>query len=313
MNQTLLRVFIVLACVWATTSVATAQIYVSRDANGTVVLSDRPLDGAARTYAVPKAIGVRTTRAVASARPRASTTSSRLTPRRNSIRPDLVRAVIAVESGFNPRARSPKGAMGLMQLMPATARDLGVTRPYDPEENIRGGVAYLRTLLDRYGENEELALAAYNAGPGAVDKYGQAVPPYRETRDYVKKDQGSHRAQRAGTRDDPAHLPRVRGHRRPRGDAVHERAPHRRHALRPPRQHSADRPVFRHIKTVCRAEPPPDRELGSDTNSRTSAACRPESLNRRSKSRIGVSPQFGWHGRGDGRPTGDRGRRGGRG
>jgi soluble lytic murein transglycosylase-like protein len=92
-----------------------------------------------------------------------------------------------VESAYNPYARSPKGAAGLMQLMPATAQQFGVKNAFSPEENLRAGVAYLRQLLNRYENNEELALAAYNAGPGAVDKYGETVPPYRETKNYVAK------------------------------------------------------------------------------------------------------------------------------
>ena len=105
----------------------------------------------------------------------------------HDIRPDLVRAVVQVESAFNPYAVSPKGAQGLMQLMPATARALGVSNPFNPLDNIRGGVRYLRQLLDRYDNDEVLALAAYNAGPEAVARYGQKVPPYRETRNYVTK------------------------------------------------------------------------------------------------------------------------------
>lgn len=97
---------------------------------------------------------------------------------------NLVRAVIRVESAYRPGARSHKGAMGLMQLMPATAREYGVRNAYDPAENINAGVRHLRSLLDRF--DVRLAVAAYNAGAGAVERYG-GVPPYRETRAYVDK------------------------------------------------------------------------------------------------------------------------------
>src|SRR5690349_5134966 len=139
------------------------------------------------TYTVPEATGIRTTRTATLEDTHVYDDLVIEHASRHALRPELVRAVIQVESGFNPRARSPKGAMGLMQLMPATARQLGVRNAYDPAENIRGGCAYLRQLLDRYQGNEELALAAYNAGSNAVDRHGNAVPPYQETRDYVKK------------------------------------------------------------------------------------------------------------------------------
>jgi soluble lytic murein transglycosylase-like protein len=168
-----------------------AQIYAWRDASGTLVLSDRPLSKDAKLQPsevkpVPPAPG--TPEPIM--RTQQPTSYEDLIQHHSAdqgIRAELVRAVIQAESAFDPWARSIKGAMGLMQLMPGTAAEFGVMNAFDPAENIRAGVRYLRRLLDRYGNNEELALAAYNAGPTAVDRYGQQIPPYRETRNYVKK------------------------------------------------------------------------------------------------------------------------------
>ena len=104
-----------------------------------------------------------------------------------SVEPDLLRAVIVVESGFNARAVSKKGAVGLMQLMPATARQYGATDRYDPKQNIRAGARYLQSLIKRYDNDLRLVFAAYNAGEEAVDRCGRCVPAYAETQAYVPK------------------------------------------------------------------------------------------------------------------------------
>jgi soluble lytic murein transglycosylase-like protein len=126
------------------------------------------------------------------ARPSPQTTDSRLdrivqdAAQRHSVDPALVKAVISTESGWNTRAISQKGAVGLMQLVPATAQRFGVGNPFDPEQNVEGGTMYLKSLLDRYNGDLSKSLAAYNAGEGAVDA-NRGVPPYRETRMYVQK------------------------------------------------------------------------------------------------------------------------------
>ncbi len=102
----------------------------------------------------------------------------------NGIDPALLKGLVSQESGFDPNARSGAGAVGLTQLMPGTAASLGVTNPLDPAQSLQGGAKYLRQQLDRFGGDEKLALAAYNAGPGAVAKFG-GVPPYAETQNYV--------------------------------------------------------------------------------------------------------------------------------
>ncbi|MGE0703312.1 MAG: lytic transglycosylase domain-containing protein [Vicinamibacterales bacterium] len=182
----------VAACLALYAVPASAQIYTYRDAEGRLVLSNVPQARPGQ----PMMIGLYPVAEAGPTRTTSETSADRGTPyegliqhhaQLNGIRADLVRAVIQVESGFNHTAVSPKGAMGLMQLMPGTAAQLGVGNPFNPAENVRAGVTYLRQLLDRYDNDETLALAAYNAGPGAVDRYGETVPPYRETQNYVVK------------------------------------------------------------------------------------------------------------------------------
>jgi soluble lytic murein transglycosylase-like protein len=186
-----LRCSFVALAILATGSVADAQIYTWRDASGTLMMADTPPTDAAaefRTFKVARSTeSIRVSKPVSRAYRDDYDDLIVKHAQANNLRPDLVRAVVQVESGYNPGAVSPKGAMGLMQLMPATAAQLGVRAPFDPDENIRGGTNYLRQLLDRFAGKEELALAAYNAGPVAVDRYGAKVPPYKETRDYVRK------------------------------------------------------------------------------------------------------------------------------
>ncbi len=111
----------------------------------------------------------------------------RIAARKYDLPPELLYGVIKAESNFQVRAVSHAGAQGLMQLMPGTAKELGVDNPFDIEQNIDGGARYLRKMLDKFGGDIKLALAAYNAGPSAVEKYGGQIPPYRETEQYVDK------------------------------------------------------------------------------------------------------------------------------
>jgi soluble lytic murein transglycosylase-like protein len=169
---------------------AQADVYSFTDASGVEHFSNVPVDSRYRLLIATPADGL----AVAPAKEHAIDWLARSAQYDGvikgaahdaTIQAQLVRAVIVVESGFNPRAVSKKGAIGLMQLQPATAKRYGVKNIYDPGENVRAGAHYLSDLLLRFDSNMELALAAYNAGEDAVERYGRHVPPFRETLAYV--------------------------------------------------------------------------------------------------------------------------------
>ena len=159
-------------------SPANADIYRYVDANGRVQFTDTPTHGRWNMYRKEGSSSATTHRSYLDI--------IRRNANHYSLEEALVKAVIKVESDYQPLIVSKKGAQGLMQLIPATARLLKVNNPFDPSENIRGGSAYLRRMLDLFDNDVELALAAYNSGPSTVKRYG-GIPPYNETRNYVKK------------------------------------------------------------------------------------------------------------------------------
>lgn len=162
-----------------------ADVYKAVDAQGRIYFTDVPQDETAqliiRETPLPKA-----SKTTVTYPPGSWKAYARQMADEKDIDPLLVGAVIQAESAGNPEAVSPKGAIGLMQLMPGTARELGVADPFQPHENVRGGVTYLAQMLRKFSGNVKLALAAYNAGPAAVEKYG-GIPPYDETRTFVDR------------------------------------------------------------------------------------------------------------------------------
>lgn len=170
---------------------ATAEVFKYRDAKGHIYLTDKPMQGPYRLLkrfslgGPPRKGG--DSLAKMRQRQRELTPLIEASARRQRLPTALVHAVIRAESAFRRSAVSHKGAIGLMQLMPATASELGVLDPYDARQNIDGGTRYLRQLIDRFNRDLRLALAAYNAGENAVVSYGNKVPPYPETQDYVAK------------------------------------------------------------------------------------------------------------------------------
>ncbi|MCB0336282.1 MAG: lytic transglycosylase domain-containing protein [Bdellovibrionales bacterium] len=185
-----LFLFLVLQFVHSTECHA-GPIYVYKEDDGVIRFSNKPpKDGREAQVFTAKSSkfsiysGIRRPKRQGKLFLTAFTTSVNAAARKYRIHPALIRAVIHVESAFNPSAVSPKGAQGLMQLMPSTAKLVGVRDPFSVPHNIDGGTQWLRKMLQRFRGNVKLALAAYNAGPGSVEKYG-GVPPFKETQNYV--------------------------------------------------------------------------------------------------------------------------------
>lgn len=185
-RNTLKHIAIIIISICAASLCASAQLAFFIDASGrrvyingdspSVTVAPKPAAKAARAFS-PKTMSV--------SDPKIEQVIEEMS-KRHGVDVNLIKAIIKTESNNNPRAVSMKGARGLMQLMPPTARGLGVTNSLDPAQNVDGGVRYLKQLMALYGGNLELSLAAYNAGPGAVERH-RGVPPYRETQQYVKK------------------------------------------------------------------------------------------------------------------------------
>lgn len=180
--QKLFQCFAVLVVLAALPQPVFADVFAYTDRNGVLTFTNVPSHAGYRRVFRDSAKPVTNTGALNSSYDHFILTASG----RHSVDADLIRAIIKTESDFNAAARSHKGAMGLMQLMPETARLHKVIDAYNPEENVEGGVRHLRMLLDRYQGNLELSLAAYNAGSAAVEKH-RGIPPFAETREYVRR------------------------------------------------------------------------------------------------------------------------------
>jgi len=191
MNKNIRHIFLLILILFVSAifiNDAAADIYRYEDDEGIVHFTDAPTDKRFKVFMrdLKKDKLLRTTLSLAGANPTEYDAIIASSAQKYGVSPSLIKAVIQAESGYNPNAVSRKGASGLMQLMPGTARSLKVSNSFDPKDNVEGGVKYLRFLLDTFRGDVSLALAAYNSGLNKVAKYG-GIPPYPETRNYVNK------------------------------------------------------------------------------------------------------------------------------
>ncbi|MCO7514300.1 lytic transglycosylase domain-containing protein [Pseudomonas guariconensis] len=176
---------VILGLIWLAAGIAQADVYISRDAQGVYVLSNVHRPGRHYEKVIRESLAQAgpVDAQLVTGRPYADLVAA--AAQAHGVPQALLHALIKAESGYNPKARSPKGAQGLMQLMPDTAREMGVKDVLDPQDNLQGGARYLKRMLTLFDNDITLAVAAYNAGPEAVLSRGRVVPPFAETRRYV--------------------------------------------------------------------------------------------------------------------------------